>query len=90
MTQNTFKEGVEPLPRIIEEDVVITDREMAIYRYVALKLAYKKAQAQSVVDNIRSMKERKLIRLNNVVTRSFSAAVLIAIASIVIHNILTK
>lgn len=84
--ENTFKTGYEPTPRFIEEDVMITPQERAIYNYVALKLAYHQSKAQSVVDQIRFKKERKLIRFNNIVTRSFTAAVLIAIVAILIKS----
>lgn len=86
MKQNTFKNGIEPLPIALKEDVQISAKEMAAYRYTALKIAYKSDQAQAIINQMRAKKERKLLLINNVITRSFAAAVVIATVCLIVKH----
>jgi hypothetical protein len=83
--ENTFKQGVEPQKQ--KAEVLISDKELAMYKYIGLKIAYQQSQAESVLQGIIDADMSKVIRLNNVVTRSFAALMIIAIVGLLIKNV---
>jgi len=85
-TQPPITNEFKAEPRFIKEPLRISEAELAAYRYTGLKLAYQQRQVQDVVDKIQWQKERKLIRLNNIVTRSFAVAVVLAVIGLVITH----
>ncbi len=83
--ENTFKTP-EPA-HFIKEGVQVSDAEQAMYTWIGLKLAHRQREAQKTWDEIDAENYRKLVRMNNIVTRTFGAAVIIAIIGLIIKNI---
>lgn len=83
--QNTFK------PLVIahkKKEVMISDREMAIYNYVKLKLAYQHDQAQGVYDAILRQEKQKLARLQRITTGSILGVMFLAVVGLILSRII--
>jgi hypothetical protein len=84
--QNTFKQTLKVAHK--KEEVLISEREMAIYNHVKLKMAYQKDQAQGMYDAILRKEKQRLHRLQRITTRSIIGVMGLAIIGLIISRIL--
>lgn len=83
--ENTFKNNQEPKKQQ-QSEVLISDKELAMYNYIGLKLAYQQRQGDTMLQQIKDAQMQSLIKMNNRVTRPFCFAVILAIVGLIIKN----
>jgi len=83
---NYFKLNI--VPTAPKPDVHISEKEMALYNYVRLKIAYQQNEVEGMVNAIRHKQELKAIRFNNIATRSICGAMALAIIGIIVKHVL--
>ena len=82
MTQNTFKNNAEPMKNLAA--VEITEKELAIYNYVSLKLAYQQNQIDRAIEQLHPKKADVVIQR---FTMGVVISLVIAVAGLFIHSV---
>lgn len=81
--QNTMR-VVVPLPK----EVHISERDMATYRLVQLKLDYQRGQVQKCVDGINSTHARRWDRMHKVVYSVAGGMMVLAVVGEIVRRVL--
>ena len=86
--ENTFKPLTVAHKVAEPKEVMISDKDMAIYRHVKLKLAYQRNQAQGLYDVALRMETKQKHTLRKITNVAIGGVIIAAVVGLIVNRIL--